>query len=110
MKKLVDKAKENPQHSILIIDEPLTATNPKMAECAINAFFQLLSPLKEKTICFLTTHLEEVKQFGKKEPQTYRLMYGHQDFTVNDNNEGACDYSSTEREILAMFSESDSES
>ncbi len=110
LKKLVDKAKENPQHSILIIDEPLTATNPKMAECAINAFFQLLSPLKEKTICFLTTHLEEVKQFGKKEPQTYRLMYGHQDFTVNDNNEGACDYSSTEREILAMFSESDSES
>ncbi len=104
---LAANAKDNPQPSILTIDEPLTATNARMAKVAITAFFEKLKKLEpsiqKKTICLITSHLEEVRQFGTDEPQTYRLMYGHEDFTVDDNGEGALDYSTMEEEILAML-------
>ncbi len=107
LSKLIKRAKKNPQQrKILIVDEPFSGTRENISQKGIITFFEHLPP---KTICLLTTHGKGVTEFAKNNPKIYRLLYSHQGFIVDNNKKNALDYSSIEKEIAALFSDSDSD-
>lgn len=100
---ILKQVRDNPGLSIVVIDEPCTATSPANAKLAVGEFFRQLTPMQQKVICLMTTHFEEIRAFAQENPRAYRLMFGHEDFRVTDDGVGALDYQGVTERVLAMF-------
>jgi len=106
VKALADIAKnikDNSKLSVVVIDEPCTATSENNAMIAMNAFFEKMLPLKKKFVCLLTTHFEGVRSRVEKDPENFRLLVGQKNYKVTDGKNKGINYGVVKDKILSMF-------
>ncbi len=86
---IVNQAVNSSGKTVLIIDEPLTATYESVSVQLLITYLALLRGRSGHILCFLTSHLPSLIQELHKDPKNYRLLYGHKDFLVNSDPKGS---------------------
>jgi hypothetical protein len=103
---LIENASASTQPHVLIIDELLESVDaPTLADVLPLAFGHTFPALSSKIIGLIVAQKvgEQLQGIIQKDPINYRLLYGHEDFTINEDRTNALDYSSLQNNVLARL-------